>query len=74
MYKRIILSSFLLGSFYLFFSSLDAINESLSGNKKMQKKLMLINCLIFLVSGFTLTLMYSFSLLNLYNFKSSRIA
>ena len=57
MYKYIILSSGLFGS--------------LLENKKIPYKLIMINGLTFLVSGYIVV--YNFSLLNLSNFKSSRI-
>ena len=51
MYKSIILSSWLFGSFYLCSTSLILINRSFLENKKILNELNIINGLIFLVSG-----------------------
>lgn len=60
MYKSIILSSCLLGSFYLCSTSLLLINRSLLENKKLPTKLIILNSLTFLVSGYIVvyTLLY----------------
>ena len=67
MYKYIILSSCLFGSFYLSSISLGLINRSLLENKKIPDKLIIINGLIFVVSGSIV--LYNFSLLNSFDFK-----
>lgn len=71
MYKSIILSSCLYGSFYLCSTSLLFINRSLLEDKKIPKIIYIINGLTFLVSGSIVV--YNFSLLNLSHFKSSRV-
>ena len=60
MYKSIILSSCLFGSFYLCSTSLSCINRALLENKKIPNKFIIINGLIFLVSGSIVV--YNFSL------------
>ncbi len=50
MYKSIILSSCLFGSFYIFAKSLELINISYLENKKISNKL-IINGLTFIFSG-----------------------
>jgi hypothetical protein len=65
MYKSIILSSCLFGSFYLCSTSLVLINTSLLENKKIPNELFIMNGLIMLTS-----VVYNFSLLNSCNFKS----
>jgi hypothetical protein len=62
MYKSIILSSCLFGSFYLCSISLLLINRSLLENKKIPNELHVINGLTFLVTGSIV--LYNFSLLN----------
>ena len=62
MYKSIILSSCLFGSFYLCSTSLGLINRSLLENKKIRNELTIINGLTFLVAGSIVV--YNFSLLN----------
>ena len=62
MYKSIILSSCLFGSFYLCSTSLSCINRALLENKKISNALIIINGLTFLVSGSIVV--YNFSLLN----------
>jgi len=71
MYNSIVLSSCLFGSVYLCSISLVLINRSLLENKKIPNKLIIINGLVFVMSG--TILIYSFSLLNLSHFKSSRV-
>jgi hypothetical protein len=71
MYKSIILSSCLFGSFYLCSTSLLFINKSLLENKKLPNELMIMNGLTFLMSGFMVV--YNFSLLNSFHFKSSNV-
>ena len=71
MYKSIILSSCLFGSFYLFSTSLVLINRSRLENKKIPNELIIINGLTFLVSGSIVA--YNFSLLNSSHFKSSKV-
>ena len=66
MYKSIILSSCLFGSFYLCSISLLLINKSLLENKKIPNELIIINGLTFLVSGSIVV--YNVSLLNAYHF------
>jgi hypothetical protein len=61
MYKSIILSSCLFGSFYLCSTSLELINSSLLENKKIPNELIVLNSLTFLVSGSIIV--YNFSLL-----------
>jgi hypothetical protein len=60
MYKSIILSSCLFGSFYLCSISLVLINRSLLENKKISNELHIINGLTFLVTGSIV--LYNFSL------------
>jgi hypothetical protein len=67
MYNSIVLSSCLFGSVYLCSISLVLINRSILENKKIPNKLIIINGLVFLMSGSIL--IYSFSLLNLSHFK-----
>ena len=62
MYRSIILSSCLFGSFYIFSTSLVLINRALLENKKIPNELIIINGLTFLVSGSIIV--YNFSLLN----------
>ena len=71
MYNSIVLSSCLFGSVYLCSISLVLINRSILENKKIPNKLIIINGLVFVMSGSIL--IYSFSLLNLSHFKSSRV-
>jgi len=71
MYKSIILSSCLFGSFYLCSTSLLLINRSLLENKKLPNELIIINGLPFLVSGSIVV--YNFSLLNSSHFTPSKI-
>lgn len=59
MFNSIILSSCLIGSVYIHSKSLDLITISLSKNKKIPQKLIIMNVLSFLTS----------SSLILYNFK-----
>ena len=67
MYNSIILSTSLVGSFYLFATSLVLIDRSLLENKKIPNELIIINGLTFLVSGSIIV--YNFSLLNSSHFK-----
>jgi hypothetical protein len=71
MYKSIILSSFLFGSFYLFSISQGLLNKALLENKKIPYKLIIINGLTYLFSGSIV--LYNFSLLNSFHFKSLRM-
>ena len=71
MYKSIILSSCLFGSYYLCSTSLLLLNRSLLENKKLPNELIIINGLTFLVSGSIV--IYNFSLLNSCHFKSSMV-
>ncbi len=71
MYKSIILSSCLFGSFYLCSTSLLCINRSLLENKKLPNELIIMNGFIFLTSGFMVV--YNFTLLNSFHFKSSNV-
>ena len=71
MYKSIILSSCLFGSFYLCSTSLLFINRSLLENKKIPNELIVINGLTFFVSGSIVV--YNFSLLNSCHLKSSGV-
>ena len=59
MYNFIILSSCLFGSVYIFSKSLELINKSSLVNKKIPHKLIVINSLIFVMSGSILV--YSFN-------------
>jgi hypothetical protein len=59
MYNSIILSSCLFGSIYLFSVTLTLINNSLLENRKMPRKLIIINGLTFLFSGSII--IYSFT-------------
>ena len=61
MYKHIILSSCLFGSFYLCSTSLFLLNKLSLENKKIPNELIIINGLTFLVSGYIVV--YNFSLL-----------
>jgi len=61
MYNSIILSSCLFGSVYLFSISLELLNMQLLENKKIQRKLFIINGLTLLVSGYII--IYNFRLL-----------
>jgi hypothetical protein len=67
MYNSIILSACFLGSAYIFSTSLELINWSLLENKKIPRKLMIINELTFIVSG--TVFISSFLLLNTSKFK-----
>lgn len=67
MYKYIILSSYLFGSFYLYSHSLYLINKLHLENKKIPNKIIIINGITFVLSGSMI--LYSFSLLNLSHFK-----
>ena len=60
MYNNIILSSCLLGSFYLFSTSLLLSNSTLLEDKKIPSELFIINGLTMLVSGSVI--LYNFSL------------
>ena len=71
MYKYIILSSCLFGSFYLSSISLGLINRSLLENKKIPRELIVINGLTFLLSGSIVA--YNFSLLISPHLKSSPV-
>ena len=70
MYKSIILSSCLFGSFYLCSTSLILINRSLLENKNIPNELDIINGLTFIVSGSIV--IYNFSLLTCH-FKYSMV-
>ena len=63
MYKYIILSSCLLGSYYLFSKSLELINKPILENKKIPRTLILINGVTFVTSGFII--IYSFGLIKM---------
>ena len=52
MYNSILLSSTLFGSVYLFSKSLDAINSSFLENKKLPNKLIILNGLTCIISGY----------------------
>ena len=71
MYNSIILSAGLVGSFYLFSTSLVLIDRSLLQNKKIPNELIIINGLTFLMSGSIIA--YNFSLLKSSYFKSSGV-
>ena len=71
MYKYIILSSCLFGSLYLSSISLGLINRSLLENKKIPNELIIINGVIFFVSGSIV--LYNFSLLNSFHFIPSKV-
>lgn len=51
MYRSIILSSCLFGSFYIFSTSLVLINRALLENKKIPNELIVINGLTLMISG-----------------------
>ena len=68
MSNHIILSSCLYGSVFLFTISLALTNKVLLEDKKIPKKLYIINGLTMLASGSIVT--YNFSLLNLSHFRS----
>jgi hypothetical protein len=51
MYNSIILSSCLFGSVYIFSKSLESINRSFLENKKIPKKLIIINGLTCIISA-----------------------
>ena len=70
MYNSIILSSCLLGSFYLCSKSLEFINRSFL-EKKISRKLFLINGFTIVVSG--AIIIFSFRLLNLPHLKSLNV-
>lgn len=70
MHNSIILSTCLFGSVYLFSVSLEMINRSLLENKKIPNKLIIINGLMFLISGSIVA--YNVSLLHLSYCKYSR--
>ncbi len=67
MYNSIILSSCLFGSVYLFALSLGVINKSLLENKKIPYQLVVINGLVFVISGSIFV--YNFRLVNLSNWE-----
>jgi hypothetical protein len=71
MNNHIILSSCLYGSIFIFTISLTLTNNALLENKKIPKKLYIINGLTMFASGSIV--IYNFSLLNLSHFKSSRM-
>jgi len=71
MYDYIILSSCLFGSVYIFSKSLELINMSLLENKKIPRKLIVINGLAFIISGSII--ICNFKLVNSSYFKSSRV-
>jgi hypothetical protein len=71
MYKHIVLSSCLFGSFYLFSISLILTNRALLEYKKIPNELFIINGLTMLASGSIIV--YNFSLLNSCYLKSSRV-
>jgi hypothetical protein len=71
MYDSIILSSCLFGSVYIFSKSLELINMSLLENKKIPRKLIVINGLAFIISGSIIIL--NFKLVNSSYFKSFRV-
>lgn len=62
MYKHIIVSFYLFGSFYLFYISLTLTNKAFLEDKKIPTELFIINSLTMLASGSILV--YNFSLLN----------
>jgi len=71
MYDSIILSSCLFGSVYIFSKSLELINMSLLENKKIPRKLIVINGLAFIISGSII--ICNFKLVNSSYFKSFRV-
>lgn len=68
MYNSIILSSCLFGSVYMFSKSIELINKSLSEYGEIPDKLIAINGLTAIFSGFVF--IYSFASLDLPNFRS----
>lgn len=71
MHDHIILPSSLYGSVFLFAISLTLTNMALLEDKKIPKKLYIINGLTMLAFGSIV--IYNFSLLNLSHLKSSRV-
>ena len=71
MYKPVILSSCLFGSFYLFSISLALTNRALLEDKKIPNELLVINGLTMLLSGSMI--IYNYGLSNSCYFKSSRV-
>lgn len=69
MYNSIILSSCLFGSVYLFSKSLELTNKAILENKKISNRLIIINGLVFVMSGSIF--LYSFSIVNFPNSKST---
>ena len=70
MYNSIILSSCLIGSYYLFSQSLTLINKSQLENKKIPHTLNLINGFTIVLSGSII--IYGFKLLKFSHLKSSK--
>lgn len=71
MYNNIILTSCLYGSLYLFSTTLTLTNKALLEDNKIPNELLIINGLTMLASGSIVV--YNFSLLISFHFKSSRL-
>jgi hypothetical protein len=68
MYNSIVLSSCMFSSVYMFSKSVELINKSLCEYGEIPDKLIAINGLTAIFSGFVF--IYSFGLLDLHNFRS----
>ena len=71
MLDSIVLSSYFFGSVYLFSKSLEMINRTYLEDKKIPDKLIVLNGLTFVMTG--TIVVYSYSLLYLPYFKSSKV-
>ena len=71
MLESIVLTSYFFGSVYLFSKSLEFINRAYLQDNKIPDKLIVLNGLIFVMTG--TVVLYSYSLLNLPHFKSSKV-
>ena len=70
--NHIILSSSLLGSIFLFSTSLILTNRALLEDKKVSNGVFIINGLTMLASG-SIIVAYNYSLLSSFHFKSARL-
>jgi|Laugresu1bdmlbdd_1035124.scaffolds.fasta_scaffold246853_1 hypothetical protein len=71
MLESIVLTSYFFGSVYLFSKSLEFINRAYLQDNKIPDKLIVLNGLTFVMTG--TVVLYSYSLLNLPHFKSSKV-
>ena len=71
MYDSIVLYSFLFGSIYIFSKSLELMNSSILENKLIPRKLIVMNGLMFIMSGSLI--LYTFNSVNLHKFKFLRV-